>query len=86
MADAAVRAAREAGGTVLLLDEPRKDACTCTATVPGVVDAATRGRALMQAEATTSPDPAAGWGGEELVEVPLELARRWRGCPRKLRP
>ena len=86
MADATARAARKAGGTVALLDEPGGDACTCPATVPGVVDAVTRGHALMEAEAMTSTDPAAGWKGEELVEVPLELARRRRGCPRNLRP
>ena len=74
--DAAVRAARDAGGTVVLLDESGGDHCSCTPAVPGVVGAVTRDRAQIDSDS----------GGEELIEVPLELARRRRGRPRKLRP
>ena len=76
MADAAVRAARDAEGTVVLLDESGGDLCSCTPAVSGVVGAVTRDRAQFDSDS----------GGEELIEVPLELARRRRGRPRKLRP
>ena len=76
MADAAVRAARDVEGTVVLLDESGGDHCSCTPAVPGFVGAVTRDRAQFDSNS----------GGEELIEVPLELARKRRGRPRKLRP
>ena len=86
MADAAVRAAREAGGTVVLLDESGGGSCSCVTAVPGVVGTVTRGRALFEAEATAPPGREADSGGEELIDVPLELTRRRCGRPHKLRP
>ena len=86
MADAVIRAARKVGVTVVLLDESGGDSCYFVTTVPGVVGAVTRGRALFEAEATAPPGLEVDSGGDELIEVPLEIARRWRGRPRKLRP
>ena len=86
MADAGVRAARNAGGTVVLLDESGSDSCSCVTAVPGVIGAVTQGQALFEAEATALPGCEPDPGGEELIEVPLELARRQRGCPCKLWP
>ena len=70
----------------MLLDESGGDSCPCAAAAPGVVGAVARGRALFEAEATVPPGLEADSGGEELIEAPLELARRRRGRPRKLRP
>ena len=70
----------------MLLDESGGDSCSCAAATPGVVGVVTRGRTLFEAEATALPDHDADWGGEKLIEVPLELAWRRRGRPRKLRP
>ena len=74
------------GGTVVLLDESGGNSCSCAAAAPGVVGTVTRGRALFEAEATALPGREADSGGEELIDVSLELARRRRGRPRKLRP
>ena len=70
----------------MLLDESEGNSCSCAATAPGVVGTVTRGRALFEAETTAPPDHEVDSGSEELIEVLLELARRWRGRPRKLRP
>ena len=70
----------------MLLDASGGNSCSCSAAEPGVVGAVTHGRAVFEAEATAPPDHEADSGGEELIEVPLELARRRRGRPRKLRP
>ena len=52
--------------------------------VPGAVGAVTRSRVALEAEAAYAGSPA-GLEEEELIEVPLEIARRHHG-PRKLRP
>ena len=86
MVDAAVRAAHSAGGTVMLLDESGEDSCCCVTAVPGVVCTVTCGHTLFEAEATAPPGLEADSGDKKLIAVPLELARRWRGCPCKLWP
>ena len=70
----------------MLLDESGGDNGSCAAAAPGVVGAVTSGRTLFEAEATALPDHDADSGGEKLIEVPLDLARRRHGRPRKLRP
>ena len=70
----------------MLLDEFGGDSGSCAAAAPGVVGAVTRGCTLFEAEATAPSDHEADSGDEELVEVPLELARRRHGCPHKLWP
>ena len=69
----------------MLLDESGGSSCSRAAAAPGIVGAVTRGRTLFEAEAMAPPDHDADSGGKELIEVPLELARRRRGRPRKLR-
>ena len=86
MADAAIRAARKVEVTVVLLDESGGDSCSFVTAVPGVVGAVTCSRAPFEAETTAPPGLEVDSGGEELIEVPLEIARRRRGRPRKLRP
>ena len=70
----------------MLLDESGGVSCFCAAAVLGVVSAVTRGCALFEAGATALPDQEVDLGGEELIEVPFELARRQLGRPRKLQP
>ena len=70
----------------MLLNESGGDSCSCAAVAPGVVGAVIRGRTLFEAVATALPDHDADLGGKELIEVPLELARRRRGHPCKLLP
>ena len=82
----AVRATHEVGCTVVLLDESGGDSCPCVTTVPGVVGTVTRGHTLFEAESTVPSGHESDSGGEELIEVPFELARRRRGRQRKLRP
>ena len=60
-------------GTVVLLDAFGGVASSCSQPIPGVFSAETRSRVALAEE-------------EELVEVPLEIARKQRGHPRKLRP
>ena len=69
----------------MLLDEPGENSSSRAAAAPGVVGTVTRGHALFEAEATAPPGREADSGGEEFIDAPLELARRWRGRPRKLR-
>ena len=68
----------------MLLDESGGHSGSCAAAALGVVAAIIRGCTLFEAEATALPDHDVDLGDEELIEVPLELARRQRGCPRKL--
>ena len=70
----------------MFLDESGEDSCSCVTAVLGVVGAVTRGCVLFEAEATALSGYEAVSGGEELTEVPLELARRQLGCPHKLQP
>ena len=86
MVDAAVRAAHSVGATVVLLDESVEDSCSCVIAVPGVVCTVTCGCTLFEAEATALPGLEADSGDKKLIAVPLELARRQRGCPCKLWP
>ena len=86
MVDAAVRAAHKVGGAVVLLDESGGDGCSCVTAVSGVVGIVTHDCASFEAEATASPGLEMDSRGKELIEAPLELARRQRGRPCKLQP
>ena len=72
MADATIRATSESKGTVVLLNMSG-----------GVVSFAPLIRAVVNA---TTSSHAVTAGEEELIEVPLELARTQHGRPRKFQP